>query len=235
MNILGVIPARGGSKRLENKNILPLLGKPLICYTIEHAKRSKLIDMVVCSTDSEEIAEVARGCSCKVIKRPKRLAGDRSKIEDAITHAVRYLEQRYHYSADIVVVLLANIPVRAEGVIDKTIKKLIDTKADSVFTVESVGKYNPCWMVKKGKGDKMIYYKPGRIDRVQDFRPLYINNGAVWAVWSKVLKRKMKRKTNYSPFGEDIRLIVQRRYEGIDIDDANDLLLAETILRQSKK
>lgn len=235
MNILGLIPARGGSKRLKNKNILPLLGRPLISYTIEHARESTLINKIVCSTESEEIARIAELEACEVVKRPKRLAQDRSHLEDVLEHTVCYLSHKCSYEAEIVVVLLANVPIRKQGIIDKVIQKLIDTKADSVFTAEPVGKYHPLWMVKRSRDDVMVHYNPSPIFRGQDLPPLYINNGAVWAVWSKVLKRKAKRETNYSKFGNDIRLVIQDRYDAVDVDDIYDFLLAETILKRGGK
>lgn len=232
MNILGIIPARGGSKRLKDKNIIPLLGKPLISYAIRHAKKSKLLNRVVCSTNSNKIAKVAKKYSCEVIKRPGYLAGDKSMLDDALIHAINYLDKKCSYRADIVVVILANIPVRKPGVIDEAIRKLIKTKADSVFSVEDVGKYHPYWMVKKGKGDRMFYYKASSVFRKQDLPFLYINNGAVWAVWADILRKTVKRKTNYSQFGKDIRLIVQKRYDVIDVDDIYDLHLAEAVLKK---
>lgn len=235
MNILGVIPARGGSKRLKNKNILPVAGKPMLCHTIEHARKSRLINRLVCSTDDSRIADVAAAYGCDVIKRPKRLAGDRSRIEDALIHAMEHLERKCGYAADIVVILLPNMPIRKDGAIDEIVRKLIKTNADSVFTVECVGKFHPFWMVRKGYGDRMLYYKKSPVFRGQDLPALYINNGAVWAVWSSVLKRNVRRSSNYSQFGKDIRVVVQERYDSVDIDDMHDLMLAESILRRGKK
>lgn len=231
MKILGIIPARGGSKRLKNKNSAALLGRPLISYTIEHAKASKLIDRVVCSTDSEEIAKIALTESCEVITRPRYLATDNAHIADALIHAADYMDKKFNYKTDIAVILIPNVPVREPGIIDKVIQKLINTRADSVFTVEPVGKYHPNWMVKADKNDRMVYYSPTLVSRAQDLPALYINNGAVLAVWADVLKRRIKRKTNYSQFGNDIRLIVQNRCESVDIDDIYDFIFAEAVLR----
>lgn len=234
MNILGIIPARGGSKRLKNKNILPIYGKPMILYTLEHAKKSRLINRIVCSTDSERIARIMQRQSCEVIRRPKRLAADRSRLEDALVHAVRYMERMHGYRADIVVILLANIPVRRAGTIDTVIKKLLTTGADSVFTAEPVGKNNPRWMVRLGRSDKMIYYEPSAAFRAQDLPAVYINNGAAWAIWREVLFRRVTKLTNYSAFGKDIRMVVQRRYDAVDVDDVFDLEMAKAILSSGR-
>jgi len=235
MNILGIIPARAGSKRLKDKNILPLMGKPMILYTLAHARESRLIDRIVCSTDGSRIAKVMEKASCEVIKRPKHLALDRSRLEDVLIHAVLYMERKHNYRADIAVILQANIPVRRGGIIDKVIKKLMTTGADSVFTAEPVGKHNPCWMVKLGKDDRMSYYEPSPIFRAQDLPAVYINNGAVWAIWRDVLFRKRKKLTNYAAYGDDIRLVIQPRYDAIDVDDRFDLEMAGIILRAKKR
>lgn len=232
MNILGIIPARGGSKRLKNKNILPLLGRPMISYTIESARASTFLNRVICTTECARIADIAQGECCEVVKRPMRLAQDNSHLEDVLVHAIEYLDRTCGYKVDIAVVLLPNVPVRKPGIIDKVVKKLIDTNADSVFTAEPVGKHHPVWMVQKSRCDKMMFYSPSTIYRGQDLPPLYINNGAVWAVWGEVLKRKAKRETCYSRFGKDIRLVIQDRYDAVDIDDIYDFFLAEAILKQ---
>ncbi|MFH1449310.1 MAG: hypothetical protein ABIG09_02745 [bacterium] len=93
-NIVGVITARGGSKGLKNKNILPLLGKPVIYHTIEKAIESKLLDRIVCSTDDDRIASIVKKYGIEVIRRPKELARGISPIEDVLRHAVKRLEKK---------------------------------------------------------------------------------------------------------------------------------------------
>lgn len=235
MNILGVIPARAGSKRLKNKNILPIRGKPMILHALGHARKSRLVDRIVCSTDSPRIAKIMERSSCEVIRRPKRLARDRSRLEDALRHAALYMERKRGFRADIIVVILANIPVRSDGVIDRVIERLIATGADSVFTVEPVGKFNPCWMVQLGKDNRMHYYEPSPVFRAQDLPPVYINNGAAMAVRREVLLRKTDAGTNYAAYGKDIRLVVQKRYDAIDVDDIFDFEMAKIALKAKKR
>ena len=135
MAVLCVIPARAGSKRLKDKNILDLNGKPVIGYTIEAAKQSNLLDRIVVSTESSEIADIVQDMyGLEVIKRPHEFARDDSPIEEALLHAVEYLRDNQGYQTDIVVWLHANLPVRPEGLIDEVVEKLINSKADSCVT-----------------------------------------------------------------------------------------------------
>src|SRR3972149_6348384 len=102
MNILCVIPARGGSKRVSNKNIRKILSQPLIAYTIQSALQSRLCNKVIVSTDDSEIAAVAKDFGAEVITRPNELAMDNSPIDDALRHAVRHYEKKDGLHADIV-------------------------------------------------------------------------------------------------------------------------------------
>ncbi len=132
---VAVIPARGGSKRLERKNIYPVLGKPMLCWAIEAAQRSKYIKDVFVSTEDAEIAEVARKAGAKVIERPDILSGDRVYKQDVICHAARYIEEKFK-APTLVVSLQANSPqVRAEH-IDQGIDHLIKYARQEVMSVD---------------------------------------------------------------------------------------------------
>ena len=112
MNILGIIPARGGSKGVPEKNIIQLCGKPLITYTIENAFKSKFIDKSVISTDSKKIADVvSESYDIQIINRPAEFAKDNSPIEEALLHAVEYMNIKIGYNADIVVCMQPNLPL----------------------------------------------------------------------------------------------------------------------------
>ena len=174
MNVLTIIPARGGSKDIKDKNIAPLLGKPIIAYTIEAALESKLTDKIVVSTEDKKIAEVSRKYGIQVIDRPAKYATDTAPIEWALRHAVRYLELKEKYFADIVVWLQANVPIRKKGQIDNVIRKLIDTNADSVITVTQVTQ-RPEFMKKMVKRDRIIHLAKPKKYRRQDYtKPLYV-------------------------------------------------------------
>ena len=114
--VLGLIPARGGSKGVPGKNIKVICGKPLIVWTIESALQSALLDKVVVTTDSEEIAEIARNAGAEIRMRPKELATDTASTQDVMLHALKYDQ------ADIVVLLQPTSPYRTKGLIDECVR-----------------------------------------------------------------------------------------------------------------
>jgi len=126
--ILGVIPARGGSKGIKKKNIRPIAGKPLIAWTIEAARESKLLDRIVVSTEDAEIAHVAREWGVEVIDRPAALATDTATTLSALQDLLSKVE------ADTVVLLQCTSPVRIPGLIDHCIEKFLKSGADALAT-----------------------------------------------------------------------------------------------------
>ena len=142
--ILGIIPARGGSKGLPGKNIVDLAGKPLIWYTIKAAKASKFLDFFIVSTDGKDIEEVSKKYGAMVIKRPKELALDDSPTVDAVYHAMDMLPEKY----DIIVLLEPTSPLRKKDDIDKAIVKLVDNygSADSLVSLGEIMVENPYFL-----------------------------------------------------------------------------------------
>lgn len=137
LKVLAIVPARGGSKRIPDKNIKPLLGKPLIAYAIEQGKASKYIDRVVVSTDSEKIQEVGLAFGAEApFLRPAEISGDKATDLDAFVHALGWFETNEKYIPDIIVQLRPTSPLRTAETIDACIEGLIENKeADSVRTV----------------------------------------------------------------------------------------------------
>ena len=154
MKVLGIIPARGGSLGVPSKNVRELLGKAVIAYTIEAAQAAKLIDKIAVTTDDKQAGEIARDYGVTLIERPAELATNAARIDEVMRHCCREMELKYQYQPDVVVLLYANVPVRAEGIIDKAIEHLLKTGADSVQTVAPVGKYHPFWLYKMA-GDRI--------------------------------------------------------------------------------
>jgi len=238
MKVLGVITARGGSKGLKEKNILPLLGKPVIYYTIRKALRSKLINRLVLSTEDERIARISNSYGVEIIKRPKKLAMDSSAIENVLRQVVKFMERK-DYIPDLIVLLYANVPVRSDTIIDKAIRKIIRTKADAVISVTDVGKYHPYWLLRIDQKDKFrpfISEKPYNYGyRRQELPQLYIHDGAVLVVRKAILMKNLAKTKLYSCFGNNIRVIYQKPEETVDIDNWYDLKLAEILLREKQK
>lgn len=235
MRILIIIPARGGSKRLKNKNIMPLLGKPLIGYTIEAAKISTLADKIVISTEDNEIAACAKRYGIQVINRPFEFSTDEAPIEWALRHAVKYLNETEGYLADIVVWLQANVPIRKYDQIDMVIQKLIDTGSDSVLTVTAVTQ-RPEFMKKMVEKDRIIHMAIPKETRRQDYNELlYVADGAVIAIRTDILMHTEGMTGAHIYLGTDIRGVIQEPQYAIEIDDQFDYDVAEGLLMVEQK
>lgn len=141
MEVLAIIPARGGSKGLPRKNIRPLNGKPLIAYTIEESKKSEYINRIVVSTEDKEIAEVSNKYGAKIIKRPLELAKDNTPTIDVVLHTLDDLKNN---EPDIIVLLQPTSPLRTSQDIDNAIKSFIEQDCDSVVSVCEI-EHSPYW------------------------------------------------------------------------------------------
>lgn len=231
MVALGIILARAGSRGLRDKCVRPLLGRPLIEYTLDHALASRRLTAVVLTTDSTPAAAIARRRGVEVIDRPPELASDTATVDAAARHAVQVWEERHRRRAAIVVLLYANVPVRAPGVIDRVIEHLAASGASSVRTVAPVGKFHPDWLHRLD-GDRLIQFRPNSIYRRQDLQPLYYHDGAVVAVTRQALFDALRTPHDaHAFFGSDRRAIVQRPEDTVDVDGLSDLYLAEALLR----
>lgn len=234
--ILGVIPARGGSKSVPKKNSRLLLGKPVIGYTIEAAKDSKFIDRLVVSTEDSDIADVSKSFGVEVIKRPAEFATDTSNIDGALKHAVNFIEKQGQ-AVDLVVWMQANVPVREPGMIDKVIGELLDSDADSIMRMSSVG-----WPVEKASKIVNGYIQPywskaAKHPRRQDYKQAYVSNGAVYVMQRNSLMRRRKADEPFDYFFGKKRLayILTKRRDAIEIDEEHDFLLNEMFLERMKK
>ena len=230
MNILGIIPARGGSKGFPRKNVQILLDKPVIAYTIIAAQRSKLITRLTVSTEDEEIAEISRRYGVEVIPRPMELAADDSPIEDALRHAITFLKNKEGYYPDIVVQMQANVPIRKEGMIDMVIEKVIDSGADSAISIYEADQIPEA--MKRLEGDRLFpRYGLPKGYRRQDFPKLYLADGAVLATKTEVLFETIGDRRGHAYLGNDIRGVIQEKFYTMEIDLPEDIILAEAILR----
>jgi CMP-N-acetylneuraminic acid synthetase len=233
-NIVGIIPARGGSKRLKDKNILELNGKPLIGYTIEAALASQLLDRVIVSTDSDRIAEIVRHrYGVQVIKRPPELAQDDSPIEDALLHVVEYLKQQEGYSTNIVVLMQANVPIRQEGIVDETLRRLLHSGADACVTCVEADHVPEVMKIINEKGRLIPLFVAGRGIRKQEFPKRYLVDGSVLALRvENLIRAKGVRKTHIY-FGEEVLPLIQKKkMYALEIDTEDDFALAKYYMDQ---
>lgn len=231
MNILGLIPARGGSISIPQKNIATLGGKPLLAYTCEAALTSKHLTRVILNTDDPEIATVGREFGVEVpFMRPKHLAAADTLILPVIQHALAWLENNQAFSADIVVLLQPTSPLRRARHIDDAIDLLIASEADTVVSVVSVPhQFNPISVMRLNEKGFLIPFVEGpQILRRQDKPRAYARNGpAVLVVERNVIDRGQIFGEKMLPYEMDPRA-------SIDIDSPEDLALAEYYLREMK-
>lgn len=197
--VLAIIPARGGSKRIPNKNIKPLLGKPLIAYSIEEAKKSKYIDRVIVSTDSESIKDASIRFGAEVpFLRPADISGDTSVDFDLFHHALLWFEKEEKYLPDIIVQLRPTSPFRVVKNIDDAIELLAaHPDADSVRTVTKPEQH-PYKMYRYEEGRFLkplleIENEPEAFNLPEQKLPACVKHvGYVDCVWRKTLIEKKK-------------------------------------------
>jgi CMP-N-acetylneuraminic acid synthetase len=208
---------------------MTLCGKPLIAYTLEAAQKAKSLDRVIVSTDSKEIAKVAEKWEIEVLMRPAELATATSPIDDSLRHVVSHLGETEGYQTDIVVLMQANLPIRADGVIDKVVETMFKTGADSVATAYEVNQ-RPEWMKRLISNRAVPYMEPSSSYRAQDLETLYLIDGAAAAIVTKTLMETRGNKTVHAYLGNDVRLVIQDRIYSVEIDDESDLKIAESLL-----
>lgn len=233
MNTLGVILARAGSQGLANKHLRLLLGRPVISYTLEHARQARSLSRVAVTSDCPLVRRFAQAEGFEVIERPAGLATADASVQDVMLHAVDEVERRDPgWRADALAVLYGNVPVRPADVIDRAVGHLRDTGCDSVRSFCPVGKWHPAWMSRLA-GDRVEPLAPGSIHRRQDLEPVYLHDGAVVAVSREAMEGARGRpKDPHAFFGSDRRGILVGPGEAVEVDALRDLFIAEATLRE---
>ena len=223
VKILGLIPARGGSKGILRKNIKVIAGKPLIAWTIEAALRSRFLDAVIVSTDDEEIATVARQCGAQVpFMRPAALADDFTPGLDPVFHALSKLPE-----FDSVLLLQPTSPLRTTDDIDSCIDMAKKNSAPCVVSV-SEPDVHPYWVYRLNDDQTMraLVETHEAVNRRQDLPLVYALNGALYFANSLWLTRQQKFMT------DETAAYVMSPERSIDIDTPLDWKLAELLLRE---
>jgi len=218
--VLAIIPARGGSKGIPRKNILPILGKPLIAYTIEQALAAKRVSKVIVSTDDDEIAQVAKEFGAEVIMRPDELAVDSAPTWPVVVHAVEYLQEQ-KYAPDYVALMQCTSPIRESHDIDNAIDTMEKESADSVLSV--VDNHGFLWKPGEGSAFSINYDFENR-PRRQERDPEYKENGSIYVAKTPLILKS----NNY--LGGKIAMYVMDNWKGFEIDDELDLFLIEKIM-----
>ena len=227
MNILGIIPARGGSKGIQGKNIKLLKGRPLLYYTIDAVKESKLLAKTILSTDDQAIAKIAEEGGLEVpFMRPKSLGKDNTPTLAVLQHALKYFDKEGEHF-DAVCVLQVTAPFRPENIIDDCIRKFNSTEADTLISVREVpSDYNPNWVFFEGQ-NQMLYISTG-LDKVIPRRQLlpkaYHRDGAIY-----IIKRDQLLERN-NIFGKKIIGHIVNTVQWINIDTPDDWKRAESLV-----
>lgn len=227
--VFGVIPARGGSKRLPGKNLRVLGRLSLVGHAVASAREAATLDRFIVSTASAEIAEEARRHGAEApFLRPPELASDDAAMVPVLQHAVRWLEAAEGFRPDLVVTLQPTSPFRTGPDIDRVVRRLLETDADSAQTVTEAC-YHPFFMTTLD-GDRAVPLFPDghKLPRRRDAPPAYQPSGSVYATRYDVLM-KQGRIT-----GDDNRAIVMGFEASVNIDTEWDLRLAELILREGR-
>ncbi|HYN44747.1 MAG TPA: acylneuraminate cytidylyltransferase family protein [Candidatus Limnocylindrales bacterium] len=221
--ILVIIPARGGSKGLPRKNIRQLNGKPLICYAIDGAMKSKFIDRIIVTTDDSEIAEISKKAGAEVIMRPPSLAQDESPVIDAIFHVLDNINE---VKPDFIVLLQPTSPLREASDIDSAIQLFLDGRYDSLISV-CPAEHSPYWYFNI-KNDLLVPLFDERFLelRRQELPPAYRPNGAIYIITPEILK---KYKSFYC--NKTLAFVMTVR-SSIDIDEEIDFQIAEQLMKQ---
>ena len=226
LTVLGLIPARGGSKGVPGKNVRPLAGHTLLEYTARAARESGVLDRVILSTDSAEIADAGRRAGLEVpFMRPATLAADDTPMVPVIEHALAVVS-RSGWSPDIVVLLQPTSPLRRPDHIRDAIAMLRDTGADSVVTVVEVPRHLSPDYVMRIEGGRLTPFLPdgARVTRRQDARAAYSRDGTVYAFRRATIER------TGSIYGEDCRPLLIDACDSLSIDSPEDWDEAERLL-----
>lgn len=226
-SILGLIPARGGSKGLPRKNIRQLHGKPLIAWTIGQARASSFFDKIIVSTDDKEIAAIAKEYGAEIpFLRPADLAGDTVPAIAVVEHAVRYFECEGR-SFDYVALLEPTSPMRKKRDFDDAAKLLIDNKAfaDSLVSVGKVRMEHPAIMKRIVSGFLRSYEEKNiMINRRQDTEDIFIPYGVIYISKTRTL---LEHGSFYQ--GKTIPFYIER-WQEYEVDDIYDLMCIEAVM-----
>lgn len=227
MKILSLIPARGGSKGIPGKNVKSLGGKPLLQYTFESAKNSKLLSKVILNSDDPEIIAVAEEIGLEVpFRRPTALAADDTPTLDVVKHALNYIAQKGQ-NFDAVCLLQPTTPFRRTGLIDEAIGKFISGNFDSLLSVRKVpAEFNPHWVFEENEsgGLRLATGEKEIISRRQELPVAYHRDGAIYITKVEVLQKQN------SLYGNNIGFIDTTGDPYVNIDIPQDWEKAERLL-----
>jgi CMP-N-acetylneuraminic acid synthetase len=232
MNLLAIIPARGGSKGIPRKNLAPVAGLPLLAWTCRAALESRSLSRVILSTEDSEIAERGREFGVEApFLRPAELAQDETPTLPVIRHALEFLAEREGYRPDAIVLLQPTAPLRRAEHIAGAVSRLVKTGAEAVVSVSPVpAHFHPYWVFDLDGDDRLKPAHPDggpeRYPRRQALPPAYTRNGAVYVARTRLILQEN------SLYGPAPAAYVMRPEDSVNVDAPADLARAEEALLQ---
>jgi len=225
---LAIIPARGGSKGLLGKNIKNLCGKPLIAWSIETGLKSKYIDDVMVTTDSQEIANIAKQYGANVpFLRPEELASDTATTFDAVKHTIDFYKEKLNKEFNYIVLLEPTSPLREADDIDLAIEQLLNSNAKSIVGICKTEDQNPAFLVKKDQKNFISGYENNdmQVLRRQDIEDVYFFEGSLYI--SDIITY-LNNKTFYHEYtiGYEVP-----KWKSLEVDDIYDFIMIEAIMK----
>ena len=224
--ILSIIPARGGSKGLRKKNIVNLLGKPLIAWSIEASMSSEYISKTIVSSDDDEVLEIAKRYKSETIKRPNELATDDSSSEEVVKHVLEFVKESFEF----LVLLQPTSPLRDKTDIDMAFRKLISINATSLISLKEFDNKVLKSFIEKDDG-----FIEGLVNnnypfmRRQDLPKIYLSNGAIYIVKVDEFIK------NNSFFTDKTIPFLMDDAKSVDIDSIEDLNEINLRMKQLSK
>jgi N-acylneuraminate cytidylyltransferase len=230
MEILSIIPARGGSKGIPLKNIVLINKKPLLYYTVKASLKSKLVTRTIVSTDDEHISKVAKALGSEVIKRPKKLANDHISLEPSISQILDHLKKIENYKPDIILILQNTSPLRNSKHIDEALTLLKKRNYDSVLSGFSY--YTFLWKKRKDSTVKPLNYNPRKRPNHQKMDEQLYENGALFATTYDAFKKSGCRISGRIGF---YKMPIELSYNIDTFDDLEDVKRIMGTLRKSSE
>ncbi len=227
--ILAIIPARSGSKRIRNKNTRDFLGKPLIAYTILQARNSPLIDRVIVDTDSPKIAAISKKYGAEApYLRPKRLAGDKAPVAGAISHLLKRLKKDEGYEPTHIMILQTTSPLREQEDIRACWDLMKRTDATTVLTVAPT--HPRIYYLDEKQNIILANKEKAKSTNMQAWREAYLLNGCIVYIvkTSSFLKEK-------SVLTKKTKAVVCPKWRSVDLDTPEEWVMAEVLYKNKKK
>ncbi len=228
LKTLGIIPARGGSKRCSRKNVRDLGGKPLVAWTIEAARAARKLERLVVSSDDPEVLAIAGGYDERLpLERPAELSTDESLAIEYVRHALKVLEARGEGPFEAVAILQPSSPLTLPSDVDATIELLETSGADSAVSVMKLDFMVHPMKMKTLDGDRLLPFleeEGGRM-AARELPAIYVRNGCVYVARRATIEQGQV-------IGADCRAHVMPRERSVDINDEADLLYAQFLVSQ---